>query len=157
MAERGGVCEASRSVVGGLDLSLDISCDPCNFEGTLSEGIGFCIQCQEYLCTDCLRAHKKSSALRRHTILEGNDLPKSRTQSSSADDTVLCDVHQKAITQFCVAHSVPLCDLCFSVDHRNCKGVSDIYNVIKECVSDKMETFLAHIKSLTDTYVRDAT
>ena len=80
-------------------------------------------------------------------------MPTSITQSYSADDTVVCDVHQQTITQFCVAHDVPLCDLCFSVDHRNCKGVSDIYNVIKkEGVSNKMETFLAHIKSLTDQF-----
>ena len=53
MADRGGICEASLSVIGSSDESVDIQCDPCKFAGTVSEGIGYCSVCTEYLCSEC--------------------------------------------------------------------------------------------------------
>ena len=153
MADRGGICEASLSVIGASDQIVDIQCDPCTFEGTVSEGIGYCTVCTEYLCSECLRVHKRSRATRGHKLLEGSELPKSRSQTASSGSIVLCELHQSHVNRYCKTHHSPVCDICLKIEHRGCRDVVDLGQIAqREGGTDRVDSILTEIQSLTEQF-----
>lgn len=52
------------------DMTDGLPCDSCSFEGTEAIAEFRCINCKDYLCAECNRAHKKTRITRNHDIVE---------------------------------------------------------------------------------------
>ena len=80
---------------------------------------GFCKDCVQFLCKDCLNVHRNLQGTRGHVIRIGDDMPKSMADKPPKFD--YCDVHQRSWKdQFCGTHKVLLCSQCVPLQHKDC-------------------------------------
>ena len=63
------------SVKGKVDEKsieeIVIACEPCSRKSTEVESGGFCLECSENLCADCIEYHKTLKITENHTIVDG--------------------------------------------------------------------------------------
>ncbi|WAR16126.1 hypothetical protein MAR_030720 [Mya arenaria] len=100
-------------------------CQPCQGEGEIKEGHGYCQNCQEYMCQHCIRIVHRSSNLKGHTILSGEQMPlipPERDDHGSAEEySEMCKVHaNETLKFFCPDHGAFECGVCIVLDHRAC-------------------------------------
>ena len=114
---------------------------------------GFCIDCVQFLCKDCLKVHRNLQAARGHVIQRGDDMPKSMADKPPKFD--YCDVHQLIRKdQFCGTHKVLLCSQCIPLQHKGCP-VESVDNACKRVPSseidalyDKVSDFKTNLSSV---------
>ena len=123
-----------------------IYCDPCLEDDENNEAEGFCVDCNDYLCTECFRIHRKSKPLKHHVLRDKASMPAIRPQQTH--DIEKCTSHDKEILEYyCSSHELPLCKLCKEIDHRNCDnvvGLADIFHdmtkpEVQQEVKDELE------------------
>ena len=129
------------------DHAEDPYCDLCFEEtGHKIKIEGFCPECNVFICKTCLDAHKKIPASRNHTIMRGDQMPKSQ------DDKPIkypdCEKHiGNKKDQFCIGHGEMVCKRCVEASHHRCK-----YNVIPDLCeglgSEDLQNLKGHIKSI---------
>lgn len=109
--------------------SVTVNCDPCQYEGIQRESRAYCQDCNEFLCQDCMQAHRKFQAFRLHSILREKSMPKTRETTSRKLALKLCDDHRLNEVQFyCSNHDSVFCGLCRTAKHSTCenKRINDI-------------------------------
>ena len=114
---------------------------------------GFCIDCVQFLCKYCLKAHRNLQAARGHVIQRGDDMPKSMADKPPKFE--YCDVHQRIRKdQFCGTHKVLLCSQCVPLQHKGCP-VESVYNACKgvpsselDALYDKVSDFKTNVSSV---------
>ena len=80
---------------------------------------GFCKECVQFLCKDCLNVHRNLEGTRGHVIGRGDDMPKS--MADKPPKFANCDVHQRSRKDhFCGIHRVLLCSQCVPTQHKDC-------------------------------------
>ncbi|XP_060559301.1 uncharacterized protein LOC132719542 [Ruditapes philippinarum] len=110
---------AGRSLSG----ERTIFCQPCSSDGDTIGAIGYCQNCNEYLCAVCLKVHRKQAVSRNHIILDGDNMPKvtipAVTPNACSD---ICTKHVNEIVKyFCMSHDAVGCGDCMIIDHKSCK------------------------------------
>lgn len=154
-----------------LASDIDLFCQPCEQNSAKLPAFGYCLDCDEHLCTSCFNSHKKAKPCRNHTLLSKDVMPKSIRRSSTFLDegqedsfTKTCPKHNKEIIRFlCQQHNVLLCPVCGMLEHRSCEikyipditGLTELIN--KTQVPEKLEELLhqcqtikLEVKSATD-------
>ena len=114
---------------------------------------GFCIDCVQFLCKDCLKVHRNLQAARGHVVQRGDDMPKSMADKPPKFD--YCDVHQRIRKdQFCGTHKVLLCSQCVPLQHKGCP-VESVDNACKgvpsseiDALYDKVSDFKTNLSSV---------
>ena len=114
---------------------------------------GFCIDCVQFLCKDCLKVHRNLQAARGHLIQRGDDMPKSMADKPPKFD--YCDVHQRIRKdRFCGTHKVLLCSQCVPLQHKGCP-VDSVDNACKgvpsseiDALYDKVSDFKTNVSSV---------
>ena len=162
------VASADYRMSGSLSMACDYYYDPfCEvcFE-TRNQNIkheGFCNECNQFLCGECLRVHRKLQGTRGHVIRRGDDMPKSMADKPPTFD--YCEVHQRfPKDQFCGSHKTLLCSQCVPLQHNDCpvesvhdacKGVSSSeIDALYETVSE-FKTNLSSVVTQLDRNVTD--
>ncbi|XP_060556446.1 uncharacterized protein LOC132717069 [Ruditapes philippinarum] len=80
--ESSGSSGGLSSLQGTSDAPATLHCDPCLNEMNSVIAERFCEECNQYLCKDCIRYHKKFAATQTHTLVNiGNTSSK-----QTADD-----------------------------------------------------------------------
>ena len=144
----------SDSLNMACDYFYDPFCEVC-FE-TRNRNIkheGFCNECNQFLCEDCLRVHRKLQGTRGHMISRGDDMPKSMADKPPKFD--YCDVHQRMPKdQFCDVHKILLCSQCVPLQHIDCP-VESVHDTCKGVPSseinalyDKVSGFRTYLSSV---------
>ena len=102
------------------DFHYDPFCEVCYASRNWNiQHEGFCKDCVQFLCQDCLRVHRKLQGTRGHVIERGDDMPKSMADKPPKFDN--CDDHQQSRRdQFCDKHRVLLCSKCVPLHHKDC-------------------------------------
>ena len=81
--------------------------------------VGLCKECNTFVCQQCLDSHSRWHGMRNHTILQGDEMP--RTQAEKPAKFPDCEVHKEYVKdQFCLDHGKILCSRCISF-HGTCK------------------------------------
>ncbi|XP_060553965.1 E3 ubiquitin-protein ligase TRIM45-like [Ruditapes philippinarum] len=106
-----------------LSRQRTIFCQPCSSDGDTMVAIGYCQNCNEYLCAVCLKVHRKQAVSRNHIILDGDNMPKvtlpTVTPNACSD---ICTKHENEIIKyFCMSHDAVGCGDCMIIDHKSCK------------------------------------
>ena len=139
----------SDSLSMACDYHYDPFCEVC-FE-TRNRNIkheGFCKDCVQFLCEDCLRVHRKLQAARGHMIQRGDDMPKSMADKPPKFD--FCDVHQRSRKdQFCGTHKVLLCSLCVPLQHKDCP-VDSVDDACKGVSSSEIDALYNKVSGFKD-------
>ncbi|KAH3787691.1 hypothetical protein DPMN_165818 [Dreissena polymorpha] len=136
---------------------VELFCEPCNYVDNTNkkECNGFCVECTEYLCSDCIQDHKKNKITRQHVVLQKDDLPVDISPFLQLKEMSQCISHRGRKVEFeCADHNKLLCSLCLSKDHRDCKIINDLTaneHSIKldiGSVLDTVETYLQNTKAI---------
>ena len=119
----------------------------CSSDGC--EGIAkvFCKTCK-YICSECEADHKTVRAMKSHVILTLNEAPKIQKQ-----ELPLCSKHNnKHIELFCEDCDLPICSMCYPVDHGTHKCVELIIKAEreKEKLGNVMRTTKDHLNKTNE-------
>ena len=122
-----------------VDSEEDVAvyCKPCDRDNLRLQATGFCIDCDEHLCDDCVNYHKKAKPSKNHVILNQESMPKSRRGSKYPGngvpmEDITCPTHkEKPVEFYCHSHATTLCYVCSTLDHAKCK-IDFIPDISKE-------------------------
>ena len=96
-------------------------CSPCGRISKSNGASAYCVDCEEYLCSQCNRYHDRMAKRQAHTVLDENHVdfedPPKITRAKTLKAT--CKRHDGQLTNtYCGAHDVLVCGVCVSIDHR---------------------------------------
>ncbi|XP_053378954.1 uncharacterized protein LOC123534942 [Mercenaria mercenaria] len=122
MAEGGGFT----SIRDGSDADFEIICTPCGEDNIREEAVKFCVECNQYLCTTCVRYHRRIAASKSHKLLGTHDAK----NASVAAVVTKCRYHpDRDIEMYCGTHDMVYCLKCIATEHRACESVKNIEDV----------------------------
>ncbi|XP_060603326.1 uncharacterized protein LOC132756308 [Ruditapes philippinarum] len=97
----------------------DFSCKPCEENDIFTQADGFCVICEENMCSSCFETHKKWKLNRDHTLIDCNE---EVTQRENPSDFEKCELHLNETVKFyCAQHGQVGCGDCMVTGHRSCK------------------------------------
>ncbi|XP_060597595.1 uncharacterized protein LOC132751456 [Ruditapes philippinarum] len=134
------------------DEVFDVLCTICKSKSKNTEGVKFCVDCQDYFCVICVQVHSQVPVLAGHKMFDkslvtpgiikghpiapevpvcaGNKvLDKSQVKSGTSKGLPRapeerCDRHShKHIDMYCQNHDNVGCSTCMAVDHRSCLDI----------------------------------
>ncbi|XP_060606688.1 E3 ubiquitin-protein ligase TRIM71-like [Ruditapes philippinarum] len=116
------------------DELFDFSCTPCNKKDKNSEAVKYCVDCQEYLCENCVDNHNSFSVLAGHTLVGQSKFGQSGSGSKDLPSvpTERCKLHSlKLVDMYCADHDAVGCHVCFTITHRLCQDIHYIPEYIQ--------------------------
>lgn len=123
------VCDIIEKFVKIRELNL---CLPCQREEDEEVATDICITCEEPICGNCAKYHRRNLTSRTHLIVPVNSIePSILLKSFISDETNSnCPEHpDKQIELHCSDHQKPCCSLCAGTVHRQCSNVESIKQV----------------------------
>ncbi|XP_053386352.1 uncharacterized protein LOC128550733 [Mercenaria mercenaria] len=107
------------------DEVQEIYCEECEkYEDRYAPADGFCVDCVEYKCVDCLRNHRRNH--KNHTIVDKNNMPQDFY-------FIKYSAHSKElITFYCSECEKGACQVCKNNDHKNGRNVSHMPTLVKD-------------------------
>ena len=97
----------------------EIICTPCVSENLSVIASNFCVNCEEYLCTSCVKHHMKLGITKTHELVAITDRVVDAVQFKEAEER--CLKHSgKVISMFCSLHEEAGCHECMSGCHEHC-------------------------------------
>ena len=104
-------------------------CEICDSRSIYKTSEVWCSECDEGLCIDCTEHHSLSKGTRNHNTMPISEYQK--LPSYVLDVKEFCQEHKDRFQFYCEVHEYPCCRMCMLEDHRDCKGVHILENVIK--------------------------
>ncbi|XP_063442158.1 uncharacterized protein LOC134722468 [Mytilus trossulus] len=108
-------------------------CTLCTNDGTFTEAVTWCIECEVFLCLYCEKPHKESRISKAHKTMSKKDyhnLPKFMKEVSSQ-----CKDHKKKYELYCSFHACPCCVTCITDKHKNCQDMKPLSDILKQVKS----------------------
>ncbi|XP_038058012.1 uncharacterized protein LOC119729505 [Patiria miniata] len=91
-----------------------VSCQACDEE---SEAISRCLDCEQYLCKECQKAHQRWAALRAHNITPCQG--EFDAEKDSKMNISKCGIHPNhELNSYCVSCEMLICKICASSSHE---------------------------------------
>jgi len=103
----------------------------------------WCGDCEEGLCTECIEYHSSGKRSRGHTtipIAEYHKLP-----SYVLEFKEHCNEHREKFILYCKEHECPCCGICLLENHKDCKEVTVLENIIKNIKTSNMFNEVKHL------------
>ncbi|XP_006818300.1 E3 ubiquitin-protein ligase TRIM71-like [Saccoglossus kowalevskii] len=127
-----------------LSGTAPLKCEGCESDPALAT----CIECQQYLCTNCVKVHKNIALTRVHRVifLTGLSIPSTPIpQPSSTNNYKFCSIHHGSeVKFFCKTCEVPTCSDCTIVTHRIPDHVHiPLKEAVDACRSDLVKMAMA--------------
>jgi hypothetical protein len=94
-------------------------CDPSPVKAMV-----YCPECDDFLCSDCLKHHKSSKLSRHHLTMSLEDYNELPVVVQTLN--YHCEDHDEKLDLFCPIHSCPCCIRCSLTSHKKCSGVAPI-------------------------------
>ncbi|KAK8746824.1 hypothetical protein OTU49_016838 [Cherax quadricarinatus] len=140
------VCEAQSCGERGTSSATEESftCTSCTDEAVAT---GLCTDCSEWLCDQCIQAHKRVKVTKDHIIkAKGEvDSDSSSTTKTQVKKSLFCNVHTKEkLNLYCQTCDQLTCRDCQLIEHREHK-----YKFSEEMASltrDRLRQFLMDIR-----------
>ncbi|CAG2249530.1 unnamed protein product [Mytilus edulis] len=122
-----------------------VMCDPCSRLNKSSEGLKYCTDCEDTLCTDCAALHSAVKLLASHHLVDV-----SVTTGNTFNIKKDCGDHEGMCYEFyCSDHDCLICRTCMANTHRTCGKIQPIDVAAKGCTSSTMlEDITKEITSL---------
>ncbi|XP_053386625.1 E3 ubiquitin-protein ligase TRIM71-like [Mercenaria mercenaria] len=135
----------SASQTQDSDDVQEMYCEECEkHDDRYTPAVGFCVDCVEYKCVNCLRYHMRH--YKNHTVEEKNTMPQDFYFEK-------CSSHPKELIKFfCSECEKTACQECKNNDHKNCCNVSHLPTLAKDI---KTSTELKSLKENLDKLSND--
>ncbi|CAC5411466.1 unnamed protein product [Mytilus coruscus] len=125
-----------------------VMCNPCSRLNKSSEGIKYCTDCEDSLCTDCTALHSAVKILASHHLVDV-----SVTNGNTFNIKKDCNDHDGMCLEFyCSDHDCLICRTCIANTHRTCGKIQPIDVAAKGCRSSAMlEDITKEVTKLLNT------
>ncbi|KAK3592428.1 hypothetical protein CHS0354_017226 [Potamilus streckersoni] len=126
------VCESKVSLPAEYSVEKskvdgEIKCDTCKSENIVIQAEGYCFDCNEARCTDCLQSHRKEKILKVHNVIRIDAFNTKPEFLNTFGSDFRCDVHaNESLTHKCKNYKVLLCSTCREIDHKVCATVTKL-------------------------------
>jgi hypothetical protein len=111
-------------------------CGMCDIRHISKPSEVWCPQCEECICTECLEHHSLVKLSRNHTTIPIAEYQKLPLYVLEINE--LCSEHQEKFNLYCKEHNCPCCRICMLENHRDCKEVTVLENIIKNVKTSNM-------------------
>ncbi|KAH3696577.1 hypothetical protein DPMN_084053 [Dreissena polymorpha] len=106
-----------------MEESNSIHCVPCICKNETNSANGLCIDCTEYLCSNCCWYHMKNKITRQHVIVKQPDMPTDVEPFTDMKKLTQCEMHPDSLYEFkCADHE----QLISSRYHETCQRIEDL-------------------------------
>ncbi|XP_052235084.1 uncharacterized protein LOC127847291 isoform X2 [Dreissena polymorpha] len=147
----------SQSIIDkGSDIFHDFLCNTCADKKLDNTADFYCESCVKFYCGKCIRPH--SQLFTKHDTFGRGDMKKWPVTKKVEDFLLKCDVHKdKNLEMFCSEHSELCCKHCEFLNHRHCKKVTLISDIVKSQSTDlqqlsiSIQSILKEMKKLQDS------
>ena len=103
-------------------MSLNTRCDPCSRVDESSSATRWCVDCEDALCINCVKAHKGNKASTNHHVIDIDAI--STLPAEALKTQTKCSRHPDYIMDFfCTQHQINCCGNCIPDMHRSCDRV----------------------------------
>ena len=135
----------------------DVLCSICEAQHTIKNADNWCPECEEGLCSECLKHHNVSRYTKSHEVISIENYHK--IPQSVSKIVQHCTEHDRRYQHYCPMHKRLWCPLCLSEDHNECVGLLAIENIVKTAKTssmlDSIELTLKDISSNMERVIRD--
>ncbi|XP_060100437.1 transcription intermediary factor 1-alpha-like [Heteronotia binoei] len=108
-----------------------------------AEASGFCVECVDWLCKTCIRAHQRVKFTKNHTVREKDDVS-SEAVGVTSQHPVFCRFHrEEQLKLYCETCDKLTCRDCQLLDHKHHR-----YQFIEEAFQNQkvvLDTFVAKL------------
>lgn len=112
------------------DHTHDKQCEPCLRDSEINKASDYCLSCEEYICMNCAKCHKKNMASLNHTIVLIQEMNMIQIVPEIASVN-FCPKHKhEKIQLYCHDHEQLCCCLCGSTEHRKCDRVDTLEDAL---------------------------
>ncbi|XP_071169025.1 E3 ubiquitin-protein ligase TRIM71-like [Mytilus edulis] len=127
--------------------SSTVICGVCDSQHMTSNADFWCPECDEGLCSECLKHHNASKATRNHGVIPVDNYK--QLPPSIADISQYCAQHDRKFQNYCPQHESVCCPLCIHSNHANCVGILSLEKVIQTAkTSVLLESFDQNVKNI---------
>ncbi|CAG2204654.1 unnamed protein product [Mytilus edulis] len=137
--------------------SSTVACGICEFQHTTTNAEYWCPDCDEGLCSQCLKYHNASKALRNHDVISVDNYK--QLPPSIANISPYCAQHDRKFKNYCPQHGSIGCPLCIQSNHAKCVGILSLENVNQTAktsvLMESLDENLKYIKMNADRVVKD--
>ncbi|XP_035685568.1 tripartite motif-containing protein 3-like [Branchiostoma floridae] len=129
-----------------------VPCDVCE-EDVASCG---CVLCEEFLCDECVRAHRRAKRTRDHEAIGVAELEEhliTKTSSVKPTSLPICTKHEdERLKFFCETCQHPVCRDCTVLQHKDHKYglLTDVVSGVRAKIKDKLETAMPKFQEYRD-------
>ena len=140
-----------------MATSSDVLCSICEAQHTIKNADNWCPECEEGLCSECLKHHNVSKYTKSHEVISIENYHK--IPQSVSKIVQHCTEHDRRYQHYCPIHESLCCPLCISEDHNECVGLLAIENIVKtakmSAMLDSIEDTLKDISNNMEIVRRD--
>ncbi|XP_052237683.1 uncharacterized protein LOC127848996 [Dreissena polymorpha] len=140
----------------GSDIVQDFLCSTCEDEKRQELADFYCESCVKFYCQTCFHLH--GQLFKKHSPHGRSDMKKWPIAKKVEDFLFKCDVHKEEnLSMFCKDHSLLCCNNCAFLNHRQCKMVVLLSDLVKNTSTDlkqvsiTIQTTLAELKKLQES------
>lgn len=118
-------------------MSLNTLCDPCTRVDESSSATRWCVDCEDALCINCVKAHKGHKASTNHHVIDIDVISTLPTEALKTQTT--CSKHPDYIMDFfCNQHQNICCRNCIPEEHRSCDKVMPLEKASKNAKTSSL-------------------
>lgn len=124
------------------DTKAIIKCSSCSEDETATS---WCVECAEYICDSCVRAHQRLKITKDHTIKTKEEALTDNQSMTTEEKSLMCATHsQEKLSLFCETCDKLTCRDCQLVDHRDHK-----YKFANEIATEARTTLSQLLNEIT--------
>ena len=117
-----GARSKTRKTTNRVGQSQEIPCNNSEEGDDCTPSEQFCLDCCEYLCKACYKAHRKSKATCSHVLVPVEDLTDELLwEAESKLETPKCQKHREDLKLYCITCSSAVCNVCCYTIHESHK------------------------------------
>ncbi|CAG2201133.1 unnamed protein product [Mytilus edulis] len=120
-------------------------CGVCETQHVVRDADVWCPECDEGLCSSCVKHHRASRATRNHEVTSVDDYKQIPPTIASINQ--YCSDHEKRYQLYCSQHEKLCCPLCIMTDHKTCdlmaieeivktSKTSPMFDIIEQSLQD---------------------
>lgn len=140
-----------------MATSGDIVCGVCEVEHITKDADHWCPECEQGLCSQCLRYHNALKSSRNHGIISIDSYK--QLPPSIINIKQYCPDHDRKFKNYCPQHECLCCPLCIPANHKDCRGILALEEIIKSfktsTLLDSMERSIQGIKINMDKIIEN--
>ncbi|CAG2251731.1 unnamed protein product [Mytilus edulis] len=106
-----------------------LPCGVCESQLKTTNANYWCPECDEGLCSICLKYHTASKATRNHDVISADNYK--QLPQSVANISQHCSQHNRKFHGYCPHHESLCCPFCIRSNHATCIGIASLEEVIQ--------------------------